>query len=125
MSTGTGVSFPGRGRTSSFGGYARYLSSPVLEDDLARDVAGLELQAERDQAVAALHGTYLSMPYLDVRVVRAARAIPAHAKVRDGVRKIPLRDVAGRHIPPELADYGKKAMQFRERCLGSPKKTCP
>ena len=115
----------GQGADELFGGYARYLSSPVLEDDLARDVAGLELQAERDQAVAALHGTYLSMPYLDVRVVRAARAIPAHAKVRDGVRKIPLRDVAGRHIPPELADYGKKAMQYGSGVWGVLKKTCP
>ncbi|MFA5331608.1 MAG: asparagine synthase C-terminal domain-containing protein [Methanoregula sp.] len=102
----------GQGADELFGGYARYLSSPDLEDDLARDVAGLELQAARDQAVAALNGTYLSMPYLDVRVVRAACAIPASEKVRDGQRKVPLREVAARHIPEELAGYGKKAMQY-------------
>ncbi|MDD4483302.1 MAG: asparagine synthase C-terminal domain-containing protein [Methanoregula sp.] len=102
----------GQGADELFGGYARYLSSQNLEDDLARDVAGLGLQAQRDQAVAALNGTYLSMPYMDVRVVRAARAIPAGEKVRDGQRKIPLREVAARHIPEELAGYGKKAMQY-------------
>jgi asparagine synthase (glutamine-hydrolysing) len=102
----------GQGADELFGGYARYLSSPSLEDDLARDFIGLELQAQRDQAVAALHGTYLSMPYLDIRVVRAARAIPAHEKVCDGQRKIPLRKVAESHIPQELAGYGKKAMQY-------------
>ncbi len=102
----------GQGADELFGGYTRYLSSATLEDDLARDVAGLEAQAGRDQAIAALHGTYLSMPYLDIRVVRAARAIPAHEKVRDGERKIPLREVAERHIPRELALYGKKAMQY-------------
>jgi len=102
----------GQGADELFGGYARYLSSPCLEDDLARDFVGLELQAQRDQAVAALHGTYLSMPYLDVRVVRAARAIPAHEKVKEGQRKIPLRKVAESHIPQELAGYGKKAMQY-------------
>ena len=112
----------GQGADELFGGYARYLASPALEEDLARDVAGLEAQADRDQAVAALHGTYLSMPYLDIRVVRAARAIPAHEKVHDGQRKIPLREVAGRHIPQELAVYGKKAMQYGSGVWGVLKK---
>ena len=52
------------------------------------------------------------MPYMDVRVVRAARAIPAEEKVRGGRRKIPLRQVAERHIPAEFAWYEKKAMQY-------------
>ncbi|MDD1702079.1 MAG: asparagine synthase C-terminal domain-containing protein [Methanoregula sp.] len=112
----------GQGADELFGGYARYLSSPSLEDDLARDVIGLEVQAQRDQAVAALNGTYLSMPYLDIRVVRAACAIPAHEKVRDGQRKIPLRKVAELHIPLELAGYGKKAMQYGSGVWGVLKK---
>ncbi|MFA5236780.1 MAG: asparagine synthase C-terminal domain-containing protein [Methanoregula sp.] len=112
----------GQGADELFGGYARYLSSSALEDDLARDVLGLELQAERDQSVAALHNTYLSMPYLDIRVMRAARAIPAREKVRDGQRKIPLREVAAHHIPQELAGYGKKAMQYGSGVWGVLKK---
>ena len=52
------------------------------------------------------------MPYLDRRVVRAARAIPPEEKVRGGHRKIPLRKVAERHIPAEFAWYEKKAMQY-------------
>jgi asparagine synthase (glutamine-hydrolysing) len=102
----------GQGADEQFGGYSRYLETTDLESDLLRDFAGLEQQADRDQAVAALHGTYLSMPYLDIRVVRAARAIPASEKVQGGLRKIPLRKVAERHIPAELAWYGKKAMQY-------------
>jgi len=102
----------GQGADELFGGYQRYLESAALADDLARDIAGLEAQATRDQSVAALHGTYLSMPYLDIRVVRAALAIPASEKVRGGRRKIPLRTVAERYIPAELAWYGKKAMQY-------------
>jgi len=73
---------------------------------------GSNCRLARDQAVAALHGTYLSMPYMDVRVVRAARAIPAEAKVQGGRRKVPLRQVAERHIPAEFAWYEKKAMQY-------------
>jgi asparagine synthase (glutamine-hydrolysing) len=102
----------GQGADELFGGYSRYLETPNLAADLERDFLGLEEQADRDQAVAALHGTYLSMPYLDVRVVRAARAIPAQEKVQGGHRKIPLRKVAENHIPPEFAGYEKKAMQY-------------
>jgi asparagine synthase (glutamine-hydrolysing) len=102
----------GQGADELFGGYARYLETPTLAEDLERDFIGLEQQADRDQAIAALHGTYLSMPYMDVRVVRAARTIPAQEKVQGGRRKVPLRKVAERHIPPEFAWYEKKAMQY-------------
>ena len=102
----------GQGADELFGGYARYLETPALAADLERDFLGLKEQADRDQATAALHGTYLSMPYMDVRVVRAARAIPAQEKVHGRLRKIPLRKVAERHIPPEFAWYEKKAMQY-------------
>jgi asparagine synthase (glutamine-hydrolysing) len=102
----------GQGADELFGGYARYLETETLAEDLARDVAGLPGQVARDQAVAALHGTCFSLPYADVRVVRAARAIPAAGKVVDGVRKKPLRVVAERHLPPSMAYYEKKAMQY-------------
>lgn len=102
----------GQGADELFGGYARYMESEDLEEELARDFFGLEAQARRDQGIAALHATYLSMPYLDLRVVRAARAIPAAEKVQGNRRKVPLRKVAERHIPPDLAWYEKKAMQY-------------
>jgi asparagine synthase (glutamine-hydrolysing) len=102
----------GQGADELFGGYSRYLQTTTLGEDLDRDFAGLELQAARDQAVAELHGTYFSMPYLDCRVVCAARAIPPAEKIQGGIRKIPLRKVAERHIPAEFAWYEKKAMQY-------------
>jgi asparagine synthase (glutamine-hydrolysing) len=102
----------GQGADELFGGYSRYLTSSDLQADLEKDFTGLKMPAERDQAVAALHGTYISMPYLDVRVVRAARLIPASQKVINGVRKRPLRLVAERHIPAGIAWQDKKAMQY-------------
>ena len=102
----------GQAADEIFGGYSRYLETETLESNLIRDFAGLEQQAERDQSIAALHGTYLSMPYLDMRVVRAARKIPASEKVQGNRRKVPLRTVAERFIGPELAWYEKKAMQY-------------
>jgi asparagine synthase (glutamine-hydrolysing) len=102
----------GQGADELFGGYQRYRTTPTLADDLSRDIGILWEQAARDQSVAALHEVYFSMPYLDIRVVRAALAIPAHEKVHAGGQKVPLRLVAERHIPADLAWYDKKAMQY-------------
>ena len=102
----------GQGADEIFGGYARYLSSTDLAAELERDFADLARQRARDQAVAALHGAYFSMPYQDLRVVRAAQTIPASMRVRGGVRKYPLRVIAERHILAENAWTEKKAMQY-------------
>lgn len=102
----------GQGADELFGGYARYLQTNTLAADLEKDFSGLSIQLARDQAVAALHGAYFSLPYMDVRVVQAALAIPPDEKVQDGVRKRPLRKVAERYLPPSVANYEKKAMQY-------------
>lgn len=102
----------GQGADELFGGYARYLQTDTLAEDMERDFHGLGLQLIRDQAVAGLHGAYFSLPYMDTRVVRAAMAIPPDMKVCDGVRKLPLREVAKRYLPPSIALCEKKAMQY-------------
>jgi asparagine synthase (glutamine-hydrolysing) len=102
----------GQGADELFGGYARYLDTDTLGQDLEQDFRGLALQAARDQAVAGLFGAYFSLPYLDVRVVRKAMAIPPEEKVKDGVRKKPLREVAAGYMPKDLAYREKKAMQY-------------
>ncbi len=102
----------GQGADELFGGYARYERSTDLPGDLNRDVTMLPSQIVRDQAVAGLFGAYFSFPYLDVRVMRAARTIPAREKVVSGVRKLPLRRVAANLLSPDIAFYQKKAMQY-------------
>jgi asparagine synthase (glutamine-hydrolysing) len=79
---------------------------------MERDFCGLSQQLSRDQAVAGLHGAYFSLPYMDTRVVRAARAISPEKKVCNGVRKLPLRETASLYLPPAIAMYEKKAMQY-------------
>jgi asparagine synthase (glutamine-hydrolysing) len=102
----------GQGADELFGGYARYLQTDTLGQDLERDFQCLPIQLARDLAVAALHNTSFSLPYMDVRVVQAARAIPPEKKVCGGVRKRPLRDAAERYLPHSIAQYEKKAMQY-------------
>jgi len=102
----------GQGADELFGGYARYLETDDIEGLFREDFEGLHIQGARDQAVAGLFGCVISCPYLDVRVVRAADAIPAEEMVFGGVRKRPLRLVARQYLPAEIACYDKKAMQY-------------
>jgi len=102
----------GQGADELFGGYSRYLHTETLARDMEEDFRRLPRQIARDQAVAGLFGACFSLPYLDERVVDAAQAIPAEMRVMDGVRKRPLREVAAMHMPAEIAQYGKKAMQY-------------
>ena len=39
-------------------------------------------------------------------------SIPPEEKVKEGVRKRPLREVAARYVPNEVAYREKKAMQY-------------
>jgi asparagine synthase (glutamine-hydrolysing) len=102
----------GQGADELFGGYSRYLSSRNLVLDMEKDLAELPGQLARDRAVAGLFDARFSLPYLDERVVAAARAIPFEIRIRDKVRKWPLRAVASRYIPAEIAWHKKKAMQY-------------
>lgn len=102
----------GQGADELFGGYSRYLSVQDIDAELARDFLSLRLQADRDQSVATLNQVLLSMPYLDMRVVRTAEALPASRKVRGSLRKVALREVAQQYIPADLAWADKKAMQY-------------
>ncbi|WFN34652.1 asparagine synthase C-terminal domain-containing protein [Methanogenium sp. S4BF] len=102
----------GQGADELFGGYSRYLDAADIERLFRDDFAGLALQGARDQAVAGLFGCLISCPFLDIRVVRAAEAIPAHTKVSGGIRKRPLRKVACSYMTRETACYEKKAMQY-------------
>ena len=102
----------GQGADELFGGYARHRTASDLPPMLTQDFASLRDQAMRDQAVARHHGTCFSLPYLDLRVVRAARSIPADQFITGGTGKMPLREVAARFIPPAIAFAPKKAMQY-------------
>lgn len=104
----------GQGADEVFGGYARYLDTPPdrLSEVFDADFASLARQGRRDQRIAGSWGTYLSMPYLDGRVVCAAATIPPHERVQGGIRKKPLREVAMQYLPETMAYREKKAMQY-------------
>lgn len=102
----------GQGADELFGGYARHVAGGATVERLAEDFATIPVQAARDQAVAGLFGCTFSLPYLDLAVVRAARALPPASLVSGGLGKQPLRAVAAERIPAEIAAHPKKAMQY-------------
>jgi len=102
----------GQGADEVFGGYARYAGADDLRSMLASDFASLPVQRARDQGTVGLFGCYLSMPFLDPAVLRAVRALPLSRLVGDGPGKAALREAAATWIPPEIAAYPKKAMQY-------------
>jgi asparagine synthase (glutamine-hydrolysing) len=104
----------GQGADEIFGGYNRYLQKTPreLESVFSSDFASITRQVLRDQTVAGYHDTWLSLPYLDLRVVCAAAIIPPEERVKNGVRKRPLREVAAKYLTVENAYYEKKAMQY-------------
>lgn len=102
----------GQGADELFCGYTRYLESSDLKADRTADIADLPRQLARDQAVAGLFDIWISLPYLDTRVVRAADQIPVGEMIQSGVRKFPLRRIASAYLPEDIAWYEKKAMQY-------------
>ena len=102
----------GQGADELFGGYARYLQTQTLAEDMERDFQNLASQLARDQAVANIHGAYFSLPYMDLRVVRTARSIPPEMKIW-GRRSQAAASGSGRATSSgSIARHEKKAMQY-------------
>lgn len=106
----------GQGADELFGGYSRYLrmGEGELEANLKGDVDELmHGDIAMDHAIAGHFHKVLATPFLDGEVVTRAMCIPARFKVRDGRRKIVLREVAMElGLSPELAGREKKAVQY-------------
>ncbi|MBE6506445.1 MAG: asparagine synthase [Methanocorpusculum parvum] len=102
----------GQAADELFAGYARYGRTKTLREDLDADFKDLSRQRVRDSAAASHFGVWYSLPYMDERVVRCAKALKAEDLVSGELRKVALRKVAEKYIPEEFAWKPKKAMQY-------------
>ncbi|RMF91756.1 MAG: hypothetical protein D6733_00290 [Methanobacteriota archaeon] len=103
----------GQGADELFAGYHRYLKldGAELEEALKRDVETINIG--RDRALAGSLGLKMLTPYLDEKVVELGLGIPADWKIRDGLRKFVLREVAKkRGLPKSIWARDKKAIQY-------------
>lgn len=106
----------GQGADELFAGYNRYLrmSQDELEKALRSDLEELlKVNILRDIAIAGANSLELGVPYLDSEVVKVALSIPAELKIKDGIRKYILREVARkRGLPEFVCVREKKAVQY-------------
>ncbi len=98
-----------------FAGYARYLSydRKLLNHALYNDVMNAwKVNFIRDEIVTSPF-TDLILPYTSLDLVRYVLGLKADLKIRNGIRKFVLREVAKMlGVDDDLANREKKAVQF-------------
>ena len=100
-----------------FGGYHRYADllrhgDAGIARVFSQDWATIAHQNSRDQTIAGAHGSWISMPYLDIRVVEFCKSIAPSDHLMQGIRKYQLRNAACSYLPDDIAWQNKKAMQY-------------
>ncbi len=112
---GLKVVLAGQGADELFGGYYKYLGyKESLNEILWKEFLNIyRTNLERDDKASMANSILLRLPYLDIDVVKYAFQIPGILKIKDGMRKYPLKKAAKEmKLPNEVIKKEKKAMQY-------------
>ncbi len=111
---GCKVIFSGLGSEELFAGYERHKHSANINQECVSGLLKMyERDLYRDDVLTMHHGLELRLPFLDVPLVTLALKIPEKYKLKDGIGKYILRDLAvDKGLPPEFAWRKKTAAQY-------------
>ncbi|MDI6707479.1 MAG: asparagine synthase C-terminal domain-containing protein [Candidatus Thermoplasmatota archaeon] len=102
------------GADELFAGYAKYLRSENLEEELKKDLLSLkEKGMPSAQKIASYFNKELKAPFLELEIIELGLKIPVEYKIKDGTRKHVLRESARvLGLPEEIVVREKKAAQY-------------
>lgn len=106
--------FSGLGSEEIFADYERHRKAVDVNKECKKGLARMyEKDVVRDKIVTKKHDLKLKTPYLDSEVIDFALSIPGKYKVKNGLGKFVLREIAlDLGISEELAMRRKKATQY-------------
>lgn len=115
----------GQGADELFAGYKRYesLSGQMLLQRMQEDLSRLLSEGvETERKIARLFHKEIVHPYLDEKFLDFVLQIPIDERMRNGVRKGLLREVARRLGLGEISSLDKKAAQYGSGIMKTMKK---
>jgi asparagine synthase (glutamine-hydrolysing) len=101
----------GSGADELFGGYARYVGSARVREEMKEDLSKAISEADVLDTYAQARGKRLACPFLDERLVGLCADLEPNLLMADGRRKVILRDVAAL-LGLSSFDRPKKAAQY-------------
>ncbi|MBU2589747.1 MAG: diphthine--ammonia ligase [Nanoarchaeota archaeon] len=108
------VIFSGLGSEEIFAGYERHRKSQDVNQECISGLRFLyERDTYRDDIITMNSNLELRVPFLDKKLIAYALRIPSQYKIKNGVEKWILREIAlGYGLDKELANRKKKAAQY-------------
>lgn len=105
--------FTGQGPDILLGGYHKYESVLDISAEIKKDLPLLEVDKNRDGAMAKYFNITLINPYLEERFVDFALTIPQEYLVQGSEKKLILRELGKKiGLPLEIVNRPKKAFQY-------------
>jgi len=103
----------GQGADTLFSGFARYLKSSDLENDLFCDIKNIyETNLKYNFKACGYFGVKPSYPFLEKEVVELAIKISPKLKIKNDISKYILRKAFEDYLPKGIISQDKKALQY-------------
>jgi asparagine synthase (glutamine-hydrolysing) len=105
--------FSGQGPDILLAGYHRYQNITNLKNSIKNDLPDLEIDRQREQAVADSFGLKIIYPYLEKTFIKFCLSLPENQLIHQGFNKYILREY-GRflELPEVIVNRPKKALQY-------------